>query len=215
MLTSGSIPNFLFNILIRAKISYYFHIFAGADYSKIMAKKEVRILDKKFSEFISEIDIQNRIDEIADQINKDYEGREVFFLGVLNGSFMFAADLFRRITIDARISFIKLASYVGTSSSGEIKELIGWNEDLKNKSVIIVEDIVDTGVTLEHTLNNLIIRNVKDIRIAALLLKPDAYTKDIKIDYLGFSIPNDFVVGYGLDYDGFGRNVPSIYKLVK
>jgi len=180
-----------------------------------MATKEVQILGKKFSEFISENEIQQRIDELADQINKDYEGREVIFLGVLNGSFMFAADLFKRIKLNAQISFIKLASYVGTSSSGEIKELIGWNEDLKNKSVIIVEDIVDTGVTLEHTVNNLIIRNVKDIRIATLLLKPDAYSKEIKIDYLGFSIPNDFVVGYGLDYDGFGRNVPSIYKQVK
>ena len=199
---------------MSTKISYYFHIFAGADYSKIMAIKEVQILDKKFREFISEAEIHQRIDELADQINKDYEGHEVVFLGVLNGSFMFAADLFRRITLDAQISFIKLASYVGTSSSGEIKELIGWNEDLKNKSVIIVEDIVDTGVTLEHTINNLIIRNVKDIRIVTLLLKPDAYSKDITIDYAGFRIPNDFVVGYGLDYDGFGRNLPSIYKLV-
>jgi hypoxanthine phosphoribosyltransferase len=176
--------------------------------------KDVLIHDKKFSEFISEKEILEKIDLLANQINIDYSGREVIFLGILNGSFMFAADLFRRIKLDAQISFIKLASYVGTSSSGEIKELIGWNEDLKNKSVIVVEDIVDSGVTLEHILNNLIIRNVKDIKVAALLLKPDAYTKDIKIDYLGFEIPNDFVVGYGLDYDGFGRNIPAIYKLV-
>jgi hypoxanthine phosphoribosyltransferase len=176
--------------------------------------KDVLIHNKKFSEFISEKEILEKIDLLANQINIDYSGREVIFLGILNGSFMFAADLFRRIKLDAQISFIKLASYVGTSSSGEIKELIGWNEDLKNKSVIVVEDIVDSGVTLEHILNNLIIRNVKDIKVAALLLKPDAYTKDIKIDYLGFEIPNDFVVGYGLDYDGFGRNIPAIYKLV-
>ena len=179
-----------------------------------MGMKEVQILDKKFREFISGDAIQARIDEIAWMINKDYSGKEVVFLGILNGSFMFAADLFRRITLDAQISFVKLASYSGTSSSGEIKELIGWNEDLKNKSVIIVEDIVDTGVTLEHTVDNLRIRNVRDIRIASLLLKPEAYTRKLKVDYLGFEIANDFVVGYGLDYNGFGRNLPSIYKII-
>ena len=127
---------------------------------------------------------------------------------------MFAADLFRRIDLSARISFVKLASYQGTSSSGAIKELIGWNEDIKNKSVIIIEDIVDTGSTLEHTVDDLIIRNVTDYKIAALFLKPSAYQKNIPIDYVGFEIPNNFVVGYGLDYDGFGRNLPSVYSLV-
>lgn len=179
-----------------------------------MAEEVVRILDRNFREFISEREIQQRINELADQINKDYQDREVVFLGILNGSFMFFADLFKRIRIKSQVSFLKLASYVGTSSSGEIKELIGWNEDLKNKSVIIVEDIVDSGTTLEHTVNNLIIRNVKDVRVATLLFKPEAYRKDIRIDYLGFRIPNEFVIGYGLDYDGFGRNFASIFILV-
>lgn len=176
--------------------------------------KEVQILDKRFREFIPEEVIQEKVNEIAGQINHDYEGREVVFVGILNGAFMFASDLFRRIDLKARITFVKLASYTGTSSSGAIKELIGWNEDLKNKTVIILEDIVDTGVTLEHTINNLIIRNVTDVKVAALLLKPGSYRKSIRIDYTGFEIPDDFVVGYGLDYDGFGRNLPSVYTLV-
>jgi hypoxanthine phosphoribosyltransferase len=141
---------------------------------------------------------------MAVKINKDFEGREVIFLGILNGSFMFAADLFRKINLRARISFLKLASYHGTSSSGDIKELIGWNEDLKHKSIIIIEDIVDTGCTLEHTVNNLIIRKVTDIKIAALFLKTDVYRRNIPIDYVGFDT-QQVVVGC-LDYNGFGRN---------
>jgi len=199
---------------MRTKISYYFHIFAPVHYSKTMVMKEVQILDKRFREYIPEHTLREKINELAARINKDYAGKEVIFVGILNGAFMFAADLFRRIDLKARITFIKLASYAGTSSSGEIKELIGWNEDLKNKSVIIVEDIVDTGITLEHTVNNLIIRNVKNIKIVALLLKPASYQKEIQIDYIGFKIPNDFVVGYGLDYNGLGRNLPSVYTLV-
>jgi hypoxanthine phosphoribosyltransferase len=176
--------------------------------------KEVQILDKRFREYIPESDLQKRIVELAGQINNDFAGKEVIFVGILNGAFMFAADLFRKIDLQARITFIKLASYAGTSSSGEIKELIGWNEDLKGKSVIIIEDIVDTGVTLEHTVDNLVIRDVKEINIVTLLLKPAAYKKNILIDYVGFEIPNDFVVGYGLDYNGEGRNLPSVFSLV-
>jgi hypoxanthine phosphoribosyltransferase len=179
-----------------------------------MVMKEIQILDKRFREFLPEHSIQERINELAVKINNDYRGKEVVFVGILNGAFMFASDLFKRIEVKAQITFVKLASYTGTSSSGAVKELIGWNEDLKNKSVIIIEDIVDTGVTLEHTVNNLIIRNVKDIKIVTLLLKPAAYKKTIHIDYIGFEIPNDFVVGYGLDYDGFGRNLTSIYSVV-
>jgi len=176
--------------------------------------KEVQILDKRFREYIPEQVIQGRINELASHINRDFTGKEVVFVGILNGAFMFASDLFKKIDLKAQITFIKLASYTGTSSSGAIKELIGWNEDLRNKSVIIIEDIVDTGVTLEHTVNNLIIRNVKEIRIAALFLKPAAFTKNIHIDYIGFEIPNDFVVGYGLDYKGYGRNLPSVYSVI-
>ena len=148
------------------------------------------------------------------QINKDLTGKDVVFLGILNGAFLFAADLFRRIELQARISFVKLASYEGTSSSGTIKELIGWNEDIKNKSVVIVEDIVDTGNTLERIVDELVMRKAAEIRIATMLFKPAAYTKKIPLDYVGFEIPNDFVVGYGLDYDGYGRNLPSVYTLI-
>jgi len=176
--------------------------------------KEVQILDKKFREFIPEKKIQEKINELAVQINNDFSGKEVVFIGVLNGAFMFASDLFKKIDLKAQITFIKLASYTGTSSTGAIKELIGWNEDLRNKSVIILEDIVDTGATLEHTINNLIIRNVREIRVAALLFKPESFNKQTHIDYIGFEIPNDFVVGFGLDYNGFGRNLPSVYKIV-
>jgi len=176
--------------------------------------KEVQILDRRFREFISEQDVQKRISEMARQINIDYSGREVVFIGILNGAFIFAADLIKSIYLKSRITFIKLASYQGTDSSGIIKELIGWNEDLKNRNIIILEDIVDSGATLEHTVNNLIIRKVADIRVAAMLLKPDAYKRDIPINYIGFEIPNDFVVGCGLDYNGYGRNLTSVYKLV-
>ncbi len=177
--------------------------------------KEISILDRTFREFLSETAIQQRIQELADHINRDLSGQEVVFLGILNGAFLFAADLFRRIAFPARISFVKLASYEGTSSSGSIKELIGWNEDIKNKTIVIVEDIVDTGNTLERIVDELVIRKAARIKIAAMLFKPAAYTKEIPLDYIGFEIPNDFVVGYGLDYDGFGRNLASVYTLIK
>jgi len=176
--------------------------------------KEIHILDKKFREFLTEKVIQQRIEELARQVSNDLAGKEVVFLGILNGAFLFAADLFRRIEFPARISFVKLASYEGTSSSGSIKELIGWNEDIKNKTIVIVEDIVDTGNTLERIMDELIIRKAVEIKIAAMLFKPAAYTKKIHLDYIGFEIPNDFVVGYGLDYNGFGRNLPSVYTLI-
>jgi len=202
-------------LLIRTKISYYFHIFAPANSSNFGFMKEIRILDKKFKELLTEKDIQKRIGELARQVNNDLSGKEVVFLGILNGAFLFAADLFRRVDFPARISFVKLASYEGTSSSGSIKELIGWNEDIKNKTIVIVEDIVDTGNTLERIVGELVIRKASEVRIATMLFKPEAYTKDIPLDYIGFEIPNDFVVGYGLDYDGFGRNLPSVYALIQ
>ena len=163
---------------------------------------------------ITEEAIQKRVGELANQINHDLAGKDVVFLGILNGAFLFAADLFRKIKLEARISFVKLASYEGTGSSGTIRELIGWNEDIKNKTIVVIEDIVDTGDTIERIVDELVIRKVHDVRIAALLFKPSAYTKDIPINYTGFEIPKDFVVGYGLDYDGFGRNLPSVYTLI-
>jgi len=177
--------------------------------------KEIRILDRKFSELITEKAIQKRIEELARRLNSDLAGKDVVFLAILNGAFLFAADLFRRIDLQARISFVKLASYEGTSSSGTIKELIGWNEDIKSKTIVVIEDIVDTGNTLERIVDELVIRKVSEVRIATMLYKPEAYKKDIPLDYVGFEIPNDFVVGYGLDYDGFGRNLTSVYTLIK
>jgi len=176
--------------------------------------KEIMILDKKFKEFIPGNDIEKRIEEIADQINLDYKGEEVVFVGILNGAFIFAAELFKRIDVRAKITFVKLASYTGTKYSGAVKELIGWNEDIKDKNVIITEDIVDTGHTLERIVDELAIRKVAGIKIATLLFKPTVYTKKIPLDYIGFKIPDNFVVGYGLDYDGYGRNLPSVYTLI-
>ena len=176
--------------------------------------KEVSVLDKSFKELISEKELSDRIKVLAEKINKDFAGKEVVFLGILNGAFLFAADLFKHINLKAKISFVKLASYEGTKSSGTIKELIGWNEDIKSKYIIIIEDIVDTGNTLERIVDELVIRKAAGIKIATLLFKPEAYTKDIPLDYVGFEIPNEFVIGFGLDYDGYGRNFPSIYTLI-
>lgn len=176
--------------------------------------QEVKVLDKKFRIYIPKEKLEERISEMAQQINKDLKGQDVIFIGILNGVFLFAADLFRRIDLDARISFLKLASYQGTSSTGKIKELIGWNEDITGKTVIIIEDIVDTGNTLERIVGELKLRKAAEVKIASLLFKPSAYTKDIPLDYVGFEIPDNFVVGYGLDYDGYGRNLDSIYTLI-
>jgi len=176
--------------------------------------KEIRILDKTFMEFITEEKISSRVQELADRMNRELSGKDVVFLGILNGAFLFAADLFRRINIEAKISFVKLASYEGTTSSGSIKELIGWNEDIKGKTVVVIEDIVDTGHTLERIMGELKIRHAGEIKIAAMFFKPGSYTKTIPLDYVGMEIPDNFVVGYGLDYNGYGRNLPSVYSLV-
>jgi hypoxanthine phosphoribosyltransferase len=176
---------------------------------------EIKVLDREFSEYITEDEIQSRITAMAEKISEDLQGRDVLFFGILNGSFLFAADIFRQIKLNAQISFIKLASYEGTGSTGKIKELIGWNEDISGKTVVVLEDIVDTGSTLERIIGELTLRKASDVKICTLLFKPEAYTRDIPIDYIGFEIPNNFVVGYGLDYDGYGRNLKSIYKIIK
>jgi hypoxanthine phosphoribosyltransferase len=179
----------------------------------MVTMKEAVILDKKFREIISEEAICKRIEELAGEINRDFSGREVLFLGILNGAFLFAADLFKKIKLTARISFVKLASYEGTRTTGSVKELIGWNESVSGMPVIVLEDIVDTGHTLERIAGELRIRKASEIKVATLLFKPEAYTKKIPVDYIGFNIPNDFVVGHGLDYDGYGRNLPGVYTL--
>lgn len=173
----------------------------------------VTIKDKSFKPFISGESLQKSIKATATKINQDYKGRSPVFIGVLNGSFMFAAELLKSINLKCTISFVKLASYEGTATTGKVEELIGLNEDLKGKDVILLEDIVDTGNTVEKLHGILKDKEVKSVRIATLLYKPKAYNKSYHIDYVGIEIPNSFVVGYGLDYDGFGRNLSSIYVL--
>ena len=175
----------------------------------------IKLHDKEFDTYLSEKDIQEKIRLIAEQLNKDYEGKKPLFIAILNGAFMFAADLFKYVTIDAEICFIKLASYRGMKSSGNVITAIGLDQDLYDRDVIIVEDIVDTGKTLSEFLPKLDHQQPRSLKIAALLHKPEATQFPLTIDYIGFSIPNKFVVGYGLDYDGLGRNLKEIYQLAK
>jgi hypoxanthine phosphoribosyltransferase len=173
----------------------------------------IQVNDKKFSPYISAAKINDRINELAAEIDKEYEGKRPLFIAILNGSFMFAADLFKAIKIDAEICFIKLASYKGTRSTGNVITSIGLDEPLKDRHVIIIEDIVDTGTTLHKFLPQLHILQPATLKIASLLHKPEALQYPVVIDYLGFSVPNIFLLGFGLDYDGLGRNLPEIYQL--
>jgi len=176
--------------------------------------EKIKIKDKEFSKFIKNEDIMIAIDMVANQMNNDLRHKTPLFLVILNGAFMFAADLFKKLDIECEISFVKLSSYSGTQSTENVKHLIGINEDIKDRCVIIVEDIVDTGITIDNMILELNKYSPKEIKIATLLLKPDKYKKKHEIDYIAIEIPNDFIVGYGLDYDGFGRNLPDIYKIV-
>jgi|TARA_B110000459_G_scaffold200876_1_gene250233 hypoxanthine phosphoribosyltransferase len=173
----------------------------------------ITVKDKAFKPYISEEDLQSSVEKVAAQINTDYEGSEPLFIGVLNGSFMFFSDLLKLVDLECKVSFVKLASYEGTSSTGKVNELIGLSESIEGQDVIIVEDIVDTGNTLVKLHDILSKGNPKSIKTATLLYKPEAYKKDHPIDYVGLEIPNAFVLGYGLDYDGLGRNLSSIYVL--
>jgi hypoxanthine phosphoribosyltransferase len=174
----------------------------------------VKVKDKEFEISIPSSAIDAAVSRMADEINRDYKEKSPLFLAILNGSFVFAADLVRKITIPCQISFVKLSSYSGTVSTNEVKEMIGLTEDISGRNIIILEDIVDSGITLEHLIQNLEKLNPADIKIACFTFKPEAFKKTFRIDYLGISIPNDFIVGYGLDYDGYGRNLPDIYKIV-
>lgn len=174
----------------------------------------IKVHDKSFETYLSEDIILQRVKEMAADITKDYNGRKPLFIAILNGSFMFASDLFKQLNIEAELCFIKLASYKGMKSSGNIVTSIGLEDDLFEKEVIIVEDIVDTGKTLHNFLPKLLHQQPKSLKIATLLHKPEATEFPLKLDYVGFSIPNKFVVGYGLDYDGLGRNLKEIYQLV-
>ena len=169
---------------------------------------------KQFEPYLTVTQIDEQIKRLGVQINKDYEGKRPLFIAILNGSFMFASDLFKQLTIDAEICFIKLASYKGTRSTGHVVTSIGLDESLKDRHVVIIEDIVDTGKTLSEFLPQLKDHHPASLKIAALLHKPDAQVHPLDIDYIGFSVPNKFLLGFGLDYDGLGRNLKEIYKLV-
>ncbi len=173
----------------------------------------ITVHDKVFIPFLSKAEIQQRVHELAEMINAEYAGKKPLLLGVLNGSFIFAADLIRELTIEAEISFIKLVSYKGTSSTGNVVTAIGLEENLHGRHVIIVEDIIDTGKTMSAFLPEIHHRHPESVKIAVFLTKPDALQYDIKADYTAFEIQNKFVVGYGLDYDGLGRNLPELYIL--
>ena len=171
----------------------------------------VRIKDKQFETSIPEAEIKQRVKAVAERINRDMAGKNPLLLAVLNGSFVFAADLMREITIPCEISFVKLASYQGTTSTGTIKEVIGINEDLTGRTVIIVEDIVESGLTIKRMIESLGTRNPESVHICTLLLKPERLKTPLDIEYVAFEIPNDFILGYGLDYDQLGRSLKDIY----
>lgn len=184
-----------------------------ANFIEICYMVKIRLLDKEFSLIIPAEKIQGAVQDIADRMNAELKDEDVIFMGILNGAFMFASDLLRKINFSAQVSFVKLTSYQGTSSTGEVKRLIGINEVLKDKTVVIIEDIIDTGATIESIINQIRGFRPRHIIVATLLLKPELYQKNLKLDYVGFRIPKDFIVGYGLDYQGYGRNLRSIYKL--
>jgi hypoxanthine phosphoribosyltransferase len=179
-----------------------------------MEKNIVKVHDRYFETFIPEETIQMEVQRIAGEMNRDLAGQDPIFLGILNGAFMFASDLYKQLDFPCQITFLKLASYSGTHSTGSVKQLIGINRDLKDRVVVVLEDIVDTGVTLETIIRQLSGFEPAEIKVATFLHKPDATVREVKLDYVGISIPNNFIIGYGLDYEGYGRNFREIYQLV-
>lgn len=174
----------------------------------------IQVNGKDFEPYLTAAQIDKEIKRLGASLNLDYEGKRPLFIAILNGSFMFASDLFKELTIEAEISFIKLASYKGTKSTGRVITSIGLDESLKDRHVVILEDIVDTGKTLSEFLPQLADQHPASLKIASLLHKPDAQIHPLTIDYVGFSVPNKFLLGFGLDFDGLGRNLKEIYKLV-
>ena len=174
----------------------------------------LQIKDKKFAVSIPEAEIRRQVKRVAEEINCDLCGRKPLFLAILNGSFIFAADLMREITLESQISFVKLASYAGMSSTGEVADMIGLDADIEGRDVVVVEDIVDSGLTMQHVMEMLRARNPRSLAVCTLLVKPENLKVDVDIRYRCFEIPNDFIVGYGLDYDGQGRNTRDIYTVI-
>jgi len=173
----------------------------------------IKVYDKTFAPYLPESIILEKVKELAVQLDKDYAGKKPLFIAILNGAFMFASDLFKELSIEAEICFIKLASYKGTKSSGQVITAIGLDIDITNRHIIILEDIIDTGKTMNEFLPQLRNQQPVSLKVAVLLHKPDATVFPITIDYCCFSIPNKFVLGYGLDYDGLGRNIRELYQL--
>lgn len=175
----------------------------------------IQIKDKRFKTFIPEAKILQEVSRVANEIMNDLKDEKPLFVSVLNGSFMFTADLMKYLDMPCEVSFVKLASYEGTSSTGKVKELVGLNDDITGRTVVVVEDIVDTGLTMQRLVETLKARNPKEVRIATLLVKPDKLQVPLDIHYVAMNIPNDFIVGYGLDYDGLGRNYRDIYTVIE
>ncbi len=175
---------------------------------------EITVKDKRFKTYLTHQQIDERIKELGKQINEDYKADEPLFIAILNGSFMFASHLYQRITLPSQITFVKVASYSGTSSTGKVTSIIGLDMPIAGKHIILVEDIVDTGNTMNELLKQLHEHQPASIKIASLIQKPEALKHPITVDYTGFKIPNEFIVGFGLDYDGYGRNLPDIYQVV-
>lgn len=175
----------------------------------------VEVKDKTFSIYLPEADIQQRVKEVGAQISKDLKDKNPLFLAVLNGSFVFAADLLRSVDIPCEITFIRMSSYEGVSSTGKVKQLMGLKDSIEGRTVIVVEDIIDSGLTMKELLALLAEKNPAEVHIASLLVKPGNLKVDLDINYHCFEIPNDFIVGYGLDYDGYGRNLKDIYTVVE
>ena len=175
----------------------------------------IKIKDKSFRVSIPEAEIKTRVKALAEQMSKDLEGKNPIFLAVLNGAFIFAADLMREMTIPCEISFVKLASYQGTTSTGKVKEVFGINENLSGRNVVIVEDIVESGQTMRQMIESLGTRNPASVQICTLFFKPEKLKEELTLDYVAFRIPDDFILGYGLDYDGLGRELKDVYTIVE
>ena len=176
---------------------------------------KIQVRDREFTISIPEAKILQRVSEVARQIQHDLKDEHPLFISVLNGSFVFAADLLRAVDMPCEVTFVRVASYEGMGSTGKVKQLMGLKENIEGRTVVVVEDIIDSGLTMKQMLETLRQQGPKDIRIASLLVKPGNLKVDLDIDYCCFKIPNDFIVGYGLDYDGYGRNMPEIMTLVK
>ncbi|MET4106901.1 hypoxanthine phosphoribosyltransferase [Hymenobacter sp. UYP22] len=181
---------------------------------KRMNPDHISLHNKQFEPYLSAAELQAAIKQVATQLNQEYTGQPVIFVVVLNGSFMFAADLLKEVNLPCEVCFIRVASYQGTNSTGEVKEVLGLTEDLRGRHVVIVEDIVDTGHTMRMLLDTLGSQQPASLEVATLFLKPECLQQELSLRYVGLSIPNDFIVGYGLDFDGLGRNYPNVYKAV-